>query len=181
MHDEMLTLFDDCIERMLQLRAHLSASRRVHPGERHATVVSAIEVAARFASEATRTVSPPAGPPQPAAPTPPLEDPARPHLAAFPAAPAPADLVRPFPAALPAASSPASPDPVRLLPAASLPAPPDPVRPLPAVLPAVASPASPDLVRPCPAALPPLPAEPAPLAARLTAVPGRHTTLAPAP
>jgi hypothetical protein len=129
-HDEMLTLFDDCIERMLQLRAHLSASRRVHPGERHATVVSAIEVAARFASEATRTVSPPAGPTQPVA---------------------------------------------------SLAASPDSVRPFPAVLPAVASPASPDLVRPCPAALPPLPAEPAPLAARLTAVPGRHTTLAPAP
>lgn len=57
MHDEMLTLFDDCIERMLQLRAHLSASRRVQPGERLATVVDAIEVTARFAAEAGRTVA----------------------------------------------------------------------------------------------------------------------------
>jgi hypothetical protein len=61
-HDEMLTLFDDCITRMLQLRANLAVARRVHPGERHEAVVSAIEVAARFASEATRTVAPAAMP-----------------------------------------------------------------------------------------------------------------------
>ncbi|BEL08047.1 hypothetical protein Q0Z83_062380 [Actinoplanes sichuanensis] len=124
MHDEMLTLFDDCIERMLQLRAHLSASRRVHPGERHATVVSAIEVAAHFASEATRTVSlidpPPAIPlalPRPAAVPPAALRPAaaavppaalRPAAAAVPPAAlrpvvAPAAVVRP--AALPAALS----------------------------------------------------------------------------
>jgi hypothetical protein len=61
-HDEMLTLFDDCIARMLQLRADLAVARRVHPGERHEAVVSAIAVAARFASEATRTVAPVAAP-----------------------------------------------------------------------------------------------------------------------
>ncbi|MEU4619279.1 hypothetical protein AB0G04_04760 [Actinoplanes sp. NPDC023801] len=57
MHDEVLTLFDDCIDRMLHLRGHLAATRRVHPGERHTTVLAAIEVAEHFASEARRTVA----------------------------------------------------------------------------------------------------------------------------
>ncbi|GIE34326.1 hypothetical protein Ait01nite_073710 [Actinoplanes italicus] len=57
MHDEMLALFDDCIARMLDLRGDLAATRRVHPGERHSTVLTAIEVASHFASEAGRTVT----------------------------------------------------------------------------------------------------------------------------
>lgn len=67
MHDEMMVLFDDCIERMLRLRGQLAASRRVHPGERQATVFDAIEVAEHFAAEATRTVrsAPPSTPPVP--------------------------------------------------------------------------------------------------------------------
>ncbi|GGN71866.1 hypothetical protein GCM10010112_39520 [Actinoplanes lobatus] len=59
MHDEMMTLIDDCIARMTLLRDQLAASRRVQPGERHTTVLDAIAVAERFATEATRTVSPP--------------------------------------------------------------------------------------------------------------------------
>ena len=57
MHDEVLLLFDDCIAHLLVLRANLSANRPVRPGERHATVLSAIEVAERFAASATRAVA----------------------------------------------------------------------------------------------------------------------------
>jgi hypothetical protein len=56
-HDEMLALFDDCIARMLHLRDSLAATRRVHPGERHGTVLTAIEVTSHFATEAGRTVA----------------------------------------------------------------------------------------------------------------------------
>jgi hypothetical protein len=56
-HDEMLALFDDCIARMLHLRGNLAATRRVHPGERHGTVLTAIEVTSHFAAEAGRTVA----------------------------------------------------------------------------------------------------------------------------
>ncbi|MEV6302743.1 hypothetical protein AB0M02_25245 [Actinoplanes sp. NPDC051861] len=58
MHDEMLLLFDDCISRLLHLRSRLAATRRVHPGERHATVLAAIAEAEHFATTATATVSP---------------------------------------------------------------------------------------------------------------------------
>lgn len=52
----MLALFDDCIAGMLKLRGDLAASRRVHPGERHRTVLTAIELASAFAGEAGRIV-----------------------------------------------------------------------------------------------------------------------------
>ncbi|GAA4951662.1 hypothetical protein [Actinoplanes utahensis] len=71
MHDDMLRLLDDCIERMLQARERLAAARRVQPGERHATVLSAIAAAQLFATEATRALPGPAAHPASAAhPTP---------------------------------------------------------------------------------------------------------------
>ncbi|GAA1624266.1 hypothetical protein [Actinoplanes couchii] len=57
MHDEMITHFDECIARMLQLRASLAATRRVEPGERHDTVRAAIAAAERFAVEAGQTLT----------------------------------------------------------------------------------------------------------------------------
>jgi len=58
-HDDMLTLLDACIDRMLLTRERLAAARRVHPGERHATVLAAIAAAEHFATEATRTLTAP--------------------------------------------------------------------------------------------------------------------------
>jgi hypothetical protein len=90
-HDEMLALFDDCIARMLHLRDDLAATRRVHPGERHSTVLTAIEVASHFASEAGRTVT--AGTPA--------------GLTSGLSAGLPGGLPAAFPAAFPAAPDPA--------------------------------------------------------------------------
>ncbi|HWS38880.1 MAG TPA: hypothetical protein VN408_39835 [Actinoplanes sp.] len=58
MHDEVITLFDDCIADMMLLRAELAASRRVEPGERHTTVLAAIAAAERFALQADQTLAP---------------------------------------------------------------------------------------------------------------------------
>lgn len=57
MHDEMLTLFDDCIAHMLILRDRLAAARRVEPGERQATVLAAIAAAEHFATAADRNLA----------------------------------------------------------------------------------------------------------------------------
>ena len=57
MHDEVLLLFDDCIAHLLALRGNLAPNRPVQPGERRATVLSAIEIAERFAASATRAVA----------------------------------------------------------------------------------------------------------------------------
>lgn len=59
MHDDMLKLLDACIDRMLLTRERLAAARRVHPGERHTTVLAAIAAAEHFAAEATRTLTGP--------------------------------------------------------------------------------------------------------------------------
>ncbi len=170
-HDEMLTLFDDCITRMLQLRAHLAVSRRVHPGERHATVVSAIEVAARFASEATRTVTPVAMPS--AVPSP--------SAVASPSAAVPLGVAASSGGARPSGgagpSLVAGPPVVAGSPLATRgPSPAPPVAP-PPIVPSAAAPSALAAVRPVAAEEPA--AEPPPLAARIEAVTDLRPELAP--
>lgn len=58
MHDEMITLFDDCIAGLVLLREQLAATRRVEPGERYTTVLAAIAAAERFARHADQTLTP---------------------------------------------------------------------------------------------------------------------------
>ncbi|WIM94621.1 hypothetical protein ACTOB_006662 [Actinoplanes oblitus] len=60
MHDQMLTLMDDCLSRLSLLRAELAAARCVEPGERRAIALQAVEAAAAFAASATRVVGEPA-------------------------------------------------------------------------------------------------------------------------
>ncbi|MBB2946767.1 hypothetical protein FB565_006535 [Actinoplanes lutulentus] len=57
MHDQMLTLFDDCVSSLLLLRGDLAANRRVQPGERRSTALAAIAAAERFATLATQVVT----------------------------------------------------------------------------------------------------------------------------
>ena len=61
MHDEVLTLIDGCVSRLLEARQELAAARRVHPGERRTAVLHAISAAEEFSAAAHRTV----GEPQP--------------------------------------------------------------------------------------------------------------------
>jgi uncharacterized protein with PhoU and TrkA domain len=56
MHDEVLALMDDCLTRLMLMRADLAASRRVEPGERRATVLQAIAAAEQFADAAGRAI-----------------------------------------------------------------------------------------------------------------------------
>jgi hypothetical protein len=59
MHDEVLTLFDDCVCALIRLRGNLAANRRVEPGERHDAVLRAVAAAEHFATEARRAINPP--------------------------------------------------------------------------------------------------------------------------
>jgi hypothetical protein len=102
MHDEVLTLFDDCVSALLRLRANLAANRRVHPGERHDAVLRAISAAEHFATAAKHAVSP-AEAAHPALAAPPAEA-AHPALAA-----PPAEAAHPTPALVSA-----SPDPPQI-------------------------------------------------------------------
>ncbi len=53
MHDQMLGLLDDCVARLMTLRADLAAARCVRLGERRGLVLEAIDIADEFASSAS--------------------------------------------------------------------------------------------------------------------------------
>jgi hypothetical protein len=55
-HDEIVTVLDDHLSRLTQLREILVAARPVHPGERLAAVEQAIAAAEDFAAHAGRAI-----------------------------------------------------------------------------------------------------------------------------
>jgi hypothetical protein len=52
MHDQVIGLLDDCVAKLMALRAELAAARCVRPGERRGVVVEAIDAAEEFAASA---------------------------------------------------------------------------------------------------------------------------------
>ncbi|BCJ41403.1 hypothetical protein GCM10010168_55980 [Actinoplanes ianthinogenes] len=56
MHDQVLTLMDDCLNKMLLLRADLAAARCVELGERRAIALEAIDAAEVFAASAALAI-----------------------------------------------------------------------------------------------------------------------------
>ncbi|AEV87275.1 hypothetical protein ACWT_6260 [Actinoplanes sp. SE50] len=62
MHDEVLNLMDDCLTKLMVLRAELAAARRVRLGERRVAVLRAIDAAAGFAEAAALAIGEPVPP-----------------------------------------------------------------------------------------------------------------------
>jgi hypothetical protein len=52
MHDQVLSLLDDCVTKLMVLRADLAAARCVRPGERRSIVLEAIDIADEFVTSA---------------------------------------------------------------------------------------------------------------------------------
>ncbi|WP_436528040.1 hypothetical protein [Actinoplanes sp. HUAS TT8] len=52
MHDQVLGLLDDCLSKLMTLRADLAAARCVRLGERRGLVLEAIDIADEFATSA---------------------------------------------------------------------------------------------------------------------------------
>ena len=56
MHDQVLTLLDDCVTKLMVLRADLAAARCVRLGERRGIALQAIDIADEFAVSASLAI-----------------------------------------------------------------------------------------------------------------------------
>lgn len=56
MHDQVLGLLDDCLTKLMTLRADLAAARCVRLGERRGLVLEAIDIADEFAASASDAI-----------------------------------------------------------------------------------------------------------------------------
>ncbi|WP_189334970.1 hypothetical protein [Actinoplanes ianthinogenes] len=63
MYPETLTLLDDCIRQLMDLRNDLGARRRVEAGQRHDIAEQAVGVAQRFIAEASGALAEPSSDP----------------------------------------------------------------------------------------------------------------------
>lgn len=59
MHDQVLGLLDDCVTKLMALRAELAAARCVRLGERRGIVLEAIDIADEFATSASVAIGEP--------------------------------------------------------------------------------------------------------------------------